>query len=117
MTQRRTDRLDRSKPTGPLPTGDLGLLATAIVLRGRRVLGKRAPRALAQADKALARPAVRAALNAIATVVERVTTTVDVVKARFTDLLQAVARQTVGRAQGLVANLGRALRARLPGGR
>ena len=99
MTQKRTERLDGHRGTSPLQTGDLGLFATAIVLRSRRALGKRSPKALAQADRALAMPAVRAAIEGLANVVERVTTTVDVVKARLADFSQAIARNTVGRAQ------------------
>jgi hypothetical protein len=117
MTQKRTDRLDRSPGTTQLQTGDLGLLATAIVLRGRRVLGARAPKALEKADRALAMPAVRNAINGLASAIERVTTTIDVVKSRATDLGQAIARNTVGRAQALLATIGGALRSKLPGGR
>lgn len=117
MTQKRTERLDGHRGTAPLQTGDLGLLATAIVLRGRRALGKRSPKALEQADRALAMPAVRAAIEGLASLAERVTATVDVVKARLADFSQALARHTVGRAQAALATLAGAIRSKLPGGR
>jgi hypothetical protein len=117
MTQKRTKRLDQSRATGPLQTGDLGLFATAIVLRGRRVLGKRAPKALQKADRALAMPAVRQALNTLSTLVERCVTMQDLIKSRVSDLSQAIARNTVGRVQGLIATLAGAIRSKLPGGR
>ncbi|MDB5100464.1 MAG: hypothetical protein JWM80_4885 [Cyanobacteria bacterium RYN_339] len=117
MTQKRTERLDQSRHTAPLHTGDLGLFATAIVLRGRRVLGKRAPKALQKADRALAMPAVRAALNALSRVVERVVTFQGIVKVRLSDLMQAIARNTVGRVQNAIMAIAGAIKSKLPGGR
>jgi hypothetical protein len=105
MSQRKTERLKQSNPTGPLGGGDLGLFATAVVLRGRRVLAKRSPKTLKNVETLAAMPALRNAVVGLLQTIERIATTFTVLRARLDDAMMGFAHAFMGRVHGLMGTL------------
>jgi hypothetical protein len=105
MQQRKTERLKQSTPTGPLGGGDLGLLATAVLLRGRRALEKRSPKTLKSVEHLAAMPVLRNAVVGFLQTIERIATTFTLLRARVDDAAMGFAHAFMARVHGLTATL------------
>lgn len=103
--QRKTNRFRHATPTSPLPGGDLGLLATAVVLRGRRLLEQRSPRTLKGMQRLAALPLLRKAVLGTLNGIERVGLAGAVLRTRLLDAMTFFSHRLVGRARHALGNL------------
>ena len=90
--QRKTAPLNRDRGTASLGNNDLGLLATVIVLQGRRFLQARSPATLARVEKLAANPGLRDAALGLINGVEKGALAMHGLKAKAEDGIVAAVR-------------------------
>jgi hypothetical protein len=111
MTQHRTDRLNKIKSTTDLATNDLGLFATAVVLRGRRMFEARAPKALDGAERFGFLRIIRLPFRLLGMLLRWVGGIWRVVMTVIVDLMAMISRNTIGRIQELLMVMSSAMTA------
>lgn len=111
MTQHRTDKLSKLKSTTDLATNDLGLFATAVVLRGRRMLESRAPGALDGAERFGFLRIIRLPFRLLGMFLRWLGGIWRVVMTWVVDVMAMISRNTIGRIQEALAAMSRWLTA------